>query len=72
MTHKAVEAYWLEHYAKDHCTLCGNWGVIDTRATAVTAAGYRTGRLNFCICPNGQALREGGADINRIFEHKQR
>lgn len=74
MADETITDYWHKHYATDHCTLCGNWGVIDTRASAVTPAGYRTGRLNFCICPNGQAMREQGADINRVLtnEHWRR
>ena len=55
---KKITNYWLEHYCTEHCTLCGNSGVLDTRATAVTAAGVWVGRLNYCICPNGQALRK--------------
>lgn len=57
---KAVTDYWLEHYVNRHmCSLCGNSGRIDTRGVR-TAAGHEVGRINFCICPNGQALREHG------------
>lgn len=49
--------YWRKHYATDHCTLCGNRGIIDT-SSAITAAGLRVGRTNYCICPNGQAMRK--------------
>ena len=51
-----VTEYWLEHYATDVCTLCGNHGVIDTRGVK-SPNGIDVGRLNYCICPNGQALR---------------
>jgi hypothetical protein len=52
-----VTSYWLDHYVNGHyCSLCGNSGQIDTRGTR-TAAGVEVGRVNFCICPNGQALR---------------
>jgi hypothetical protein len=54
---EAVADYWLKHYIDKHCSLCGNTGTIDTRETAITPAGLRVGRLNFCICPNGQAMR---------------
>lgn len=54
---EAVVQYWVEYYATDHCTLCGNSGVIDTR-DAHTAAGLQVGRRNWCICPNGQNLRK--------------
>lgn len=53
-----ITDYWLKYYATTHCTLCGNTGVIDTRATARTPNGLNVGRLNWCICPNGQALRK--------------
>jgi hypothetical protein len=49
--------YWLKHYATKHCTLCGNRGIIDT-TFVTTPAGLSVGRKNFCICPNGQALRK--------------
>lgn len=39
------------------CTLCGNTGVIDTTETAISPKGIRAGRKNYCICPNGQFLR---------------
>lgn len=55
-----VTAYWLDHYCTEHCTLCGNSGQIDTR-TAKTATGKQCGRINFCICPNGQAMRALGS-----------
>lgn len=52
-----ITGYWMEHYATAHCTLCGNRGIIDSTGVR-TAAGFLTGRRNWCICPNGQALRE--------------
>jgi hypothetical protein len=55
--HYLITRYWLEYYADSHCTLCGNSGVIDT-AGVRTAAGKEVGRKNYCICPNGQALRK--------------
>lgn len=55
---KTVEEYWLEYYVKDtHCSLCGNHGVIDTTGVK-TAMGLAVGRLNWCICPNGQIMRK--------------
>lgn len=64
---KAVKEYWLDHYTTEHplCSLCANTGVIDTRSTAVSAAGVRSGRLNWCICPNGQAMRSSGTTPGR-------
>lgn len=53
-----MDDYWIEFYEnKGHCSLCGNHGIIDT-SDAKTPAGYSVGRKNFCICPNGQALRK--------------
>jgi dCMP deaminase len=57
-----ITAYWLEHYATEHCTLCGNRGVIDSRGV-MTPGGHLVGRLNYCICPNGQALRAGNGNL---------
>ncbi len=57
---KRVTAYWLAYYVNDSlglCSLCGNTGWIDTRKTAISPAGFSAGRVNFCICPNGQAIR---------------
>ncbi len=55
-----ITDYWFEHYVKRGlCSLCGNYGVIDTRGTR-TPAGVAVGALHFCICPNGQKRREAG------------
>lgn len=57
---RKVTAYWLENYVNDVvglCSLCGNSGQIDTTHTATSAAGVNSGRMNWCICPNGQAMR---------------
>lgn len=54
---KAVTNYWLEFYCEQLCTLCGNHGIVDTRGVK-SPAGVETGRLNWCICPNGQAMRD--------------
>lgn len=57
-----ITDYWHKHYATEHCTLCGNCGVIDSRGIR-TPAGKHVGRLNYCICPNGQSLRAQGGDM---------
>ena len=55
---KRIADYWAEFYINDkHCSLCGNQGLIDTRAVQTTT-GKSVGRKNFCICPNGQAIRK--------------
>lgn len=61
VSNDSITNYWLEHYCTTCCSLCGNRGWIDTRGTR-TSAGVEVGRINYCICPNGQALRSGGAD----------
>lgn len=58
----AITDYWLHFYAVRVCTLCGGHGWIDSRGVKATKAG-ETGRLNYCICPNGQGLRSIGANI---------
>ncbi len=59
----SVTQYWLKHYCpKGLCAICGNWGIIDTRQTAITPAGVNVGELTYCICPNGMALRKAKAD----------
>lgn len=56
---ETVVDYWYVHYVKrGACSLCGNVGMIDTRATARTPAGLYCGAVNYCICPNGQTMRE--------------
>jgi hypothetical protein len=60
-----ITDYWHEHYVnRGMCSLCGNSGIIDTRG-ARTPAGLEVGRVNFCICPNGQSMREHGGDRPR-------
>jgi len=61
--HYIVTDYWLAYYATDHCTLCGNSGVIDT-TNARTGTGLHVGRKNWCICPNGQAMRAAGHSLD--------
>lgn len=57
---KKVTDYWLAYYVSENglCSLCGNTGTLDTSKTAISPAGHRSGRKNFCICPNGQAERK--------------
>jgi len=58
---KKVEEYWLKYYMRDHCVLCGNYGVLDTRGVK-TPSGVSCGAVVFCICPNGQIMRIKGGD----------
>jgi hypothetical protein len=60
--HYLVTNYWLDYYCDSQCTLCGNFGYIDTRGVS-TPAGKAVGRINYCICPNGQILRANGVAL---------
>lgn len=62
---EAVTEYWLAFYVDELCTLCGNYGWIDTRGV-VSPAGVPVGRLNYCICPNGQTFREARVPLSNI------
>ncbi len=54
---EAITEYWSENYInKGHCSLCANHRIIDTTG-AKTPVGLEVGRKNYCICPNGQAMR---------------
>ena len=62
-----VTEYWRRCYVDDIsglCSLCGNRGQIDTRATAISNAGVKCGGIHYCFCPNGQAMR---ASAGRMF-----
>jgi len=63
-----LQEYWEKHYMvkgtapngvkmSRFCFLCGNTGTMDTTESAITPLGENIGRKNFCICPNGLALR---------------
>ncbi len=59
-----VTAYWMEFYATDHCSVCGNCGVIFSEGIR-SPAGANVGRKNYCFCPNGQALRSTGISVEK-------
>jgi hypothetical protein len=82
---KAITDYWDKYYVTTEdagdgpyhmCSLCANQGTIDTRQSAISPRGNKLGRINFCICPNGQALRKqstknirgGGSTTSEIGE----
>lgn len=70
--HEEVTKYWIENYAnKNMCSLCAQSGKIDTMGIS-TPAGMSVGRVNYCICPNGQSLRgqqdETGLDVRSIIK----
>lgn len=56
-----ITQFWLDNYVRrEMCSLCGQSGILDTRATAITATGLRCGEVHFCVCPNGQKMKEIG------------
>ncbi len=58
ITKKQLSDFWAVEYSpKNHCCLCGNRGIIDTRNKVFTPAGYECGARVFCICPNGQTIK---------------
>lgn len=58
ITKKQLSDLWFDEYAKrNHCCLCGNYGVINTRDKVFTAAGVECGDIAFCICPNGRSWK---------------
>ncbi len=59
---------WYEFSNKDLCSLCANWGFIDTRSLK-NAAGVECGKLNYCICPNGRKMKELKWDIEKEIEN---
>lgn len=49
---------WCDHYtSKGHCGLCGNSGIINTFGIR-TVGGVHVGGRFWCLCPNGQKMRE--------------
>ncbi len=55
---KKITKYWLRYYInEDCCSLCGNTGFVDTTGVC-TPAKVKVGRVNYCICPNGQMARK--------------
>ena len=60
--HHIITNYWLAYYSTEHCTLCGNKGIIDTTGVT-TYMGLPVGRRNYCICSNGQHMRKEGTAI---------
>lgn len=72
MKNPSLTQYWLDHYTPHgFCCLCGNWGFFDTRFVLRTPAGTSCGALSYCLCPNGQALRERNVDLEQCVRDKQ-
>ena len=68
-----MEIDWYEFVNKGMCSLCGQSGIINTTGVA-TPAGLLVGRLNWCICPNGRALKEAyksepTAELHAHYSH---
>lgn len=62
--HQPINDYWVKHYLIEGkgCCLCGNIGILDTTGVR-TIQGEMIGRQTFCLCPNGQHLRQQIQDI---------
>ena len=58
---EAVVDYWREHYIDENtrlCSLCSNTGtIVNTTNEISPTTGVRIARINYCICPNGQTMR---------------
>ena len=56
---EAVATYWMRHYSKAGCcALCANHGTLDSTGKRTPNGNpLPQAGVNFCICPNGQALR---------------
>ena len=60
---------WYTYYQDERtgqCSICGNFGVIDTCDRALNFEGRDLGRLQWCICPYGQSYREGAEEAGII------
>lgn len=58
ITKNQLAQLWASEFSpKNHCCLCGNRGIIDTRGQIFTPAGFECGAKVFCICPNGRAIK---------------
>ena len=59
ITKSQMATLWRDEYGKrNHCCLCGNYGIINTRNKVFTAAGVECGDIAFCICPNGRSWKK--------------
>ncbi|CAB4131254.1 hypothetical protein UFOVP122_67 [uncultured Caudovirales phage] len=59
ITKGQMATLWRDEYGKrNHCCLCGNHGIINTRNKVFTAAGFECGDIAFCICPNGRSWKD--------------
>lgn len=61
--HQSTIDYWAEYYLIEGkgCVLCGNIGILQTTLK----------KQAFCICPNGQYLREQIESIKLRETNKQ-
>ena len=74
MQEKVIDDYFWKFFFDNNthlCSLCGNSGVIDTRETAISGAGVIAGKLNYCICPNGRAMREEGCSLEQSLKQQR-
>lgn len=62
-----IKVDWEEFIYKNMCSLCGNWGWIDSRHIK-TPAGLECGQINYCICPNGREMKKRKWDIKKEID----
>jgi len=60
---------WYEFVNGGLCSLCGNWGYLDTRGIK-SPAGIICGKLNYCICPNGRSMKEKQWNLKEMSDGK--
>jgi hypothetical protein len=59
ITKSQMATLWRDEFGKrNHCCLCGNHGIINTRNKVFTAAGFECGDIVFCLCPNGRSWKK--------------
>lgn len=70
ISRKKLSDLWAAEFSPhNHCCLCGNHGVIDTRGQVFTVAGFECGAKIFCLCPNGRSLKLKFPDINLVPDY---
>jgi len=64
-----LDRYWLDHYVGDPplglCTLCGSTGIINTTYVRSPAGVFPGKHSEYCICPNGRAMRKRPARVEK-------
>ena len=61
---KAFVDYFFDHFINEDtlCCLCGNTGIVETQPSNPSGS-KRYKHKGYCICPNGQVLRQQQENI---------